>query len=130
MSKVAMYPRPHNFHLDWMMNVYDATATSIPLLMYDEGLGAPSSYNAHPEHASFAETNEPNVYPESRVNKLFAKLEFMLTHIAVSTDELTHVKVGVIPYYLAFKEDYDANDEKSTETISTILELDKETTDR
>ncbi len=53
-SKVKMYPRPHDEGHSWTMGLEGTPDSTIyPFLLYDEGLGAPSAYNANPEHASF-----------------------------------------------------------------------------
>ncbi len=132
LMKTKWYPRPHQMENAWAYNMNTATlgTTIYPLIMYDEGLGTPSAYEANPEHASFVEANEPNCFPESKVDSLFCRLKMNLTVGAVGTDKLLAVNFAYMPIFLAFKEDYEAKDELSGLTIETILELAKESTDR
>lgn len=131
--KEVWYPRPHDMHTSWVQSLYRTggyEVTAIPLIMYDEGLGAPSSYNANPEHASFAEYDGPNCYPESKVYNIKSKVTIALTNKALETDKLPAVRVGFNVFNLAFSSDYDAKDELSGLTIANILKLQKEDTDR
>ncbi len=131
--KTTWYARPHNLQTSWAHGLESAVVndtTIYPLIMYDEGLGSPSTYEANPEHASFVEANEPNCFPESRIDNVMMKIRFSLTKLALETDKLHMVRCAFMMIHTAFKEDLIANDELSGLDISEILELDSETTDR
>ncbi len=131
--KTTWYARPHNFQNTWMHGLETGvtnSATMYPLIMYDEGLGTPSDYEANPEHASFVEAGEPNCYPESRIDNVYMNLRFSLTKAALETDNLHAIKCGFMMIHTAFAEDLTAEDELSGLDIKEILELDSETVDR
>lgn len=130
--KKKIYPRPHNNGL--MLRLVPATTTklsvNVPILRYDEGLGDPAAYNAHPEHTSFAEVDDTGCYPESRVNKIFTEIRMSASDQMWATDDISHITAYVIPWYVAFKEDLTAIDEKTSFEIQDLLALQFETTDR
>ncbi len=131
LMRTEWYPRPHQIERKWMHGVETAVVnnvTNFPIIMYDEGLGAPSAYNAHPENASFAETVGPNCYPQSRINQIFCELTFNMTKLGLG--EMDIIKIGYMPMFFAFLEDYTALDEKSTLDVAEILEMQTEATDR
>ncbi len=131
--KTLWYARPHNKRNTWAHGLETAVAnrtTIYPIVMYDEGLGTPSAYEANPEHASFVEAAEPNCFPNSRVDNAFIKLRVSLTKAALETDKLHMIRGAFMMIHTAFKEDLTANDELSGLDISEILELDSEATDR
>lgn len=88
----------------------------------------PSAKYTHPEHASFAESNESNVCAESKIYKVEAAMRISLTKAAIS-DGLTAVRIGFMSVHGAF-EDFDATDELTSVSVGDVLELTKETTDR
>ncbi len=128
----TIYPRPHNLEHAFDLSTVDTNqrATTYPLIHYDEGLGDPASYNSHPEHASFAEVSTTSVYPDSKISTMHVKIILALTKHCWNTDKIEEVLVRIIPIYFAFKEDYEAIDELSTNEVQDILEMQKETTDR
>lgn len=131
-SKVKQYPRPHvqknsYYHSAEIANQY---YTNVPIAWYDEGLGAPSGYNAHPEHGSFAVTSAGNHYVDSKVNQIITEIRFSLTKGAIETDKIHALKVAFMPIMMAFKENYDAVDEVSTQTVAQVLHMQTESTDR
>ncbi len=133
LMRTEWYPRPHHMEHKYMHGLETGVVnnvTNYPVIMYDEGLGAASAYNAHPEHSSFSETGGPNCFPQSRVNNIFCQVTFSLTKAAIETDNLHNVKVGYMPVFFAFLEDYTALDEKSTLVVSDVLEMQTESTDR
>ncbi len=133
LMKTVWYARPHNKSSTWAHGLESAVAnqaTIYPLIMYDEGLGTPSAYEANPEHASFVEAAEPNCFPESRIDNVLMSIRFSLTKAALETDKIHAVRAAFMMIHTAFKEDLIANDELSGLDISEILELQSETTDR
>ncbi len=132
LMKTKWFPRPHQMALAWGFGLEKSTkaSTIVPIAHYDEGLGAPSAYNANPEHASFTETADTNCFVGSRVDRILGSLEITMTKLAIETDKLQGIKIAVMPIFVAFKEDYIAIDEKSTLEIQDILELQTEATDR
>ncbi len=132
MSKVKQYPRPHQMTHSWEFDLETASKqdTIYPLVMYDEGLGDPKSYNANPHHASFAEAAEPNCYPDSTIRNIFAEMTIGMTKGALETDKLHAINYSYMPMALAFKGDYTADDDSTSLEIQDILNLEFETTDR
>ncbi len=131
--KTKWYPRPHHFRNDWNNGIETAVgneATIYPILMHDEGLGAPVSYNANPEHASFVVAAEPNCYPESRVNLVIADMTFNMTKSALVTDNIDAVNIAFMPVFFSFKESYTAIDELTSAEVQDVLEMQTESTDR
>lgn len=124
------YPRPHNDQLLVGHGLEAANTTIYPISFYDEGKGAASSYNANPEHASFAETEEPNCYPESKLDTMKIQVELNLTKAFLDTDGLKQIRVGVMGIATNFLEDLTAKDELSGLEVEDVLELQHETTDR
>jgi hypothetical protein len=132
LRKTRHYPLPKTFENAWMMQVYSINGDTVPypLAFHDEGKGSPSSKYTHPEHASFAEDNSPSVYPDSFLAKFRSLWTISLTKTALEIDKLPAVKFGLQFTAIAFKEKYEAKDEKSTHTIEDILELAMDSTDR
>ncbi len=133
LMKTRWYPRPHDMENGWFHRLEpgnNSMATIYPMVMYDEGLGDPASYNAHREHASFVVAGEPNCYPESRVDLITAKLELSLTKPALRTDNLVAVKCAYMPIFMSFKEDYIAIDELTSVETQDLIEMQTESTDR
>ncbi len=130
--KLKTYPRPHDKQLSWAFNIETTGkyATTVPIAHYDEGLGAPDTYNSNPLHASFAVSDASNCFVDSRIDNMFVQVTFALTKGAVETDKIVAMRCGFMPQYLAFKEDYEASDEATTAEIQDALLLTKETTDR
>jgi hypothetical protein len=134
LMRMKQFPRIHvlenRFQLSAENTLSGQSATIVPTLMYDEGLGSPSSVKTNPENGSFAEANEPNCYPDSRINFAKHNLEFALTKGCWNTDKIESLKVAVIPIALSFVENYTALNDNTSEEVEDILELQHETTDR
>jgi hypothetical protein len=133
LQKQKWFPRPHDMTHVYAhrINAGNPKQTTIyPICMYDEGLGSPSAYSANPENASFAEVAMPNCYAESRVDAIATEFTFSLTKEALETDKLHVVRLAYMPIFPAFKEDYVALDELSTNETQDILRLQTESTDR
>lgn len=130
LKKITVYPRPHYDQMDWELNAATQNCTTLPVVMYDEGLGDPGLYEAHPENALHTEVGQPNCNPDSRINKINVTIRMSLLPAHHLIDGLHKLVVGVLPYYLAFKDDYVALDELSTLDIEDILKLQRESTDR
>ncbi len=132
LMKTRWYPRPHNYDLQYAHGLESAVAnqhTIIPLVMNDEGLGAPTAYEAHPENAAFVEAAEPNCFTNSRVDFVVADLTFSLTKAFEATDSLVALRIGFMPIFMSFIGDYTAIDELSTAEIQDVLEMQTESTD-
>ncbi len=133
LMKTKWYPRPHQVTGWWghgMESGVNNYATIMPMVMYDEAQGDPASYNAHPEHASFAEYAGPNCYPESRINNIIAEMTVWLTKAALETDKVHTVRGSYMPIFGAFLEDWTAIDELSSVEVRDALEIQTESTDR
>ncbi len=85
LMKTVWYPQPHEdrVQVGFELDNTSIDQTSIPIIMYDEGLGAPADNETHPRNTSFATVAYPNCYPDSRVNDIYASLEFNLTSKAL-----------------------------------------------
>lgn len=127
-----IYPNVHVNELKFQLSANNTgeNATNIPIIMQDEGKGDPNSKYTNPESASFSESNEPNCYPDSRVNYAQCNLELQLTKGAIETDKVQVMKVAVIPWYTSFLENLTSTNEVTSEEVEDILELQHETTDR
>ncbi len=133
MEKQIWFPRPHAEQVSWTHSLESAVvnqAVIMPILMYDEGQGAPSSYKANPENAAFALAVGPNCFPESKVDRIFSQLRISLTKGAIETDKIVALRFGIMPIMMAFLENYTAKDEKSTLAVEDIIEMQTESTDR
>lgn len=133
MIKLRTFPRPHDEKLTWAHGLETAVVnqwTMVPLVMYDEGKGAPLAYEANPEHASFLETDEPNCFPESRVDFIVAQLVVSMTKASLETDNLHAIRYGYMSIGVAFIDDYTAINELDSAEIQDVLELTTESTDR
>lgn len=133
LMKKRVYPRPHVMENKFRFNLGSTSqkhSTMVPLIMYDEGLGDPASYNAHPEHASFASYVGPNCYPESVINKMKCYFDFTLLPDAWNVDKVEEVRCLMIPIYGAFKETWDAIDEVTQLEVKDVLRIQHESTDR
>ncbi len=132
LRKQKWYPRPHDFGVIFGLGLESAVVnndTIIPLVIHDEAQGDPALYNAHPEHASFAEYLGPNCYPDSVINTVFVEVTYALTKAALETDKVPAVNLLYMPIFTTF-DDITVNDEVSGFDIGEILELQRETTDR
>ncbi len=132
LMKTKWYPRPHNEAITWGHGLETGVvnqATIVPITMYDEGQGDPSAYDANPEHASFAEVNMPNCFPDSRINLIHAEFRISLSKAAIETDKVVALRYAFMPIFTTF-DDIAVNDERSGLDIGEILELQRETTDR
>ncbi len=106
------------------------SGTILPLIMNDDALGDPMSYNANPEHASWAEEEMPNCYPDSEIKKFKVTIDVQALEILHATNNVHTFTFEYALIACAFPEDLDAIDEKSGLSLKEILELQKETTDR
>ncbi len=128
------FDRIHKDNLQWGASLRHGLVTHgtiIPLIMNDDALGDPMSYNTNPEHASFTEESMPNCFPDSEIRNFKVSLEIQATKELWNLQAFWHspkISYGLIA--CAFPEDLDAIDEISGLTLKAILELQKETTDR
>ncbi len=130
-TKVEMYGQPHVLRYGAAFELDDATldSTICPIAFYDEGLGAPTSLETHPENAAFAiNLNQANCFINSRINVIIAQLRVHLTSKALD-DNLTSVRMAFMPIHMAFIDDYTAIDELSTLEVQDVLEMQTESTD-
>ncbi len=65
LMKTSWWPQPHRLQGSFSFELDDVTldTTILPIAFYDEGLGAPSALETHPENAAFAiVTDQANYY--------------------------------------------------------------------
>ncbi len=103
-------------------------ATIIPIVMNDDAQGDPMDFKAHPEHASWAEVEQPNCFPDSEIKNMKIVLDIIVPKATAAISSVVKLNYALIS--CAFPEDLDALDEKSGLTFKEVLELQKETTDR
>ncbi len=129
--KTKWYPRPHDMRHSWYHGLESAVVnqfTIYPLVMYDEGLGAPSAYEAHPENSAFVQSNAANCFPESTIDFVVSEVRFAMAKGLYGTDNVNAVRGCFMPIMCSF-EDYEAVDELSSKTVKDVLELQTEATD-
>ena len=129
-AKTKYYSRPHEISYGIQRSVkYSANLVQIPLVAYDKGLGAPSSYNAHREHASFAATGGAQCYPDSRIAQFKSQFTIGFTKAALETDKLHALRFGIQVVQMSVLEDYTAKDPLSSLEVEDIIEMQHEDTD-
>ncbi len=124
------YPQPHVSDGSFSFELDDATldTTILPIAFYDEGLGAPSAQETHPENTAFVLTADRcNCFVNSRVNVMTAELRFSLTS-KFKDDNLQAIRFATMPIFMSFINDYTAIDELSTLEIQDTLEMQTEST--
>ncbi len=128
------FDRIHEANVQWADSLRNSTVTQstiIPLIMNDDALGDPMSYNANPEHASWSEEDMPNCYPDSEIRNFKLTLEIQALSTLWNAQGIwQNPRISYALIACAFPEDLDAVDELSGLTLKAILELQKETTDR
>ncbi len=132
MRKQRWYPQPHRITAGITFELDDGAidSTTIPIAFYDEGLGAPSARETNPRHASFAIVNdECNCFVGSNINLIAAEFRFSLTS-KFFDDNLSGIRIGTMPIFMAFQNDYTAIDELSQLEIQDVLMMQTESTDR
>ncbi len=130
-TKVEMYAQPHEMRNSFSFELDDETlnSTIYPIAFYDEGMGAPTSLETHPENAAFAVVlNQANCFINSRVNLVLARLRFHLTSKAID-DNLPSIRLAFMPIHMAFIDDYTAIDELSALEVQDVLMMQTESTD-
>ncbi len=131
--KLRTYPRPHDEQLEvdfGLESGVENKCTIFSIAFYDEAQGAPSLYNANPEHASFAEYGGQNCYPDSRIDNIYSSIRISMTKAALETDKIHSVRYAYMPINMSFVEDYTAADELSSAEIEDVIEMQHELTDR
>ncbi len=131
MAIKRIFDQPHEFHGSFNASVESSTVnyqTIIPIIMNDDALGDPMSNNVHPEHASWAQSVNPNCYPDSHVKNMKIIVDLIVPKALGAA--LPKVSVDYAFISCAFPEDLNALDEGTGFTIKTLLELQSESTDR
>ncbi len=126
------YDARHEFDFSFSAFIRDSlstrSATIIPIVMNDDAQGDPMDFKVNPEHSAWAEQAYPNCFPDSEIKNM--RITFDIIVNKVTALETSVIKVQYALISSAFLEDSTAADEKSGETIKTILELQSEATDR
>ncbi len=130
MMRTKWFPQPHEdvISIGWELDDAAIDTTIIPILMQDEGLGAPADIETNPENAAFAKSNQPNCFPDSLIERVYCNLQMSLTSKALD-ENLPAVKFAVMKINVAFDEDLKAIDPLSTNEVQDVLELTSEDTD-
>jgi len=130
--KQRWFPIPHDIQVGCSFEVDDSTfdSTIFPIAFHDEGLGAPSGKKANPENSGFAVVgDQANCHVDSRINVIDCQLRFSLTSKAFD-DNLSGIRIGTMPIFMAFINDYTAIDELTSVEVQDVLEMQTESTDR
>ncbi len=133
LMRTTWFPNPHAMRYSWAHGLETGVVnqyTNIPLCMYDEGQGTPSDLETNPRNAAFVVDTSPMLYPDSRVDSIFAELRVSLTKAALETDKIHAVRYMIQPVHLSFLEDYTALDDLTSEETQDVLEMTTESTDR
>lgn len=130
--KTHRYHKPHDLEHSFQLSLVDVNqqATIVPLIMQDEAMVPASGYNSNPANASFAESSEPNTYPESRIDSINCSILMDLTKHSWVTDRLRALNVTFGLIAVSFLEDLTPIDVKTGTDIETLLCLAHETTDK
>lgn len=88
----------------------------------------PNTIETNPYHSSFEVEGGPFCAMHSIIPRMTIALSLSLTKGAWSTDKVMAINVYWMAIYGAFGEDWDAVDQKSTDTASAILEMTKDAT--
>ncbi len=132
LMKKKWYPQPHSIRGSFSFEFDDGTldSTIVPLAFYDEGLGAPSTIETHPENAAFAVINDQaNCFVDSSINIVNAEFRFSLNSNFMD-DNLVTLRFATMPIHMAFINDYTAIDELTSIEVQDVIEMQTETTDR
>jgi len=130
-TKVEMYAQPHQLATQFAFELDDETlnTTIVPIAFYDEGMGAPTSLETHPENANFAViAHQANCFINSRINLTMSNLRFNITSKFLD-ENLPAVRCSFMPIHMAFIDDYTAIDELSALEVQDVLEMQTESTD-
>ncbi len=131
MSKTEHYAQPHDMLNAFAFELDDATldSTIYPFAFYDEGMGAPTALETHPENAAFVVvSDQANCFINSRINLVIANIRFNLTSFFFDHN-IPAVRLAFMPIHMAFIDDYTAIDELSTLEVQDVLEMQTESTD-
>lgn len=132
LMKTTWYAQPHDMKFMFHQTLESAThknCIDIPLIRYNEALGAPMANHTHPEHADFASKTQASCFPDSTIGQFFCQLEISMTKTAFLLNIPT-MKFGVQVIALAFLEDLNPIDEVSGLSLEAMLGLEHETTNR
>lgn len=101
-------------------------ATCVPIVRHDEEvIGTPSTTAVNPKHTSFAESANIGVLHDSIVPRINWTFQASMTELARTTDDLQKIYFKYFPIYGAFSDTWTADDQRTSETIMTTLELQK-----
>ncbi len=123
------WPLPVLRELEFGFSLYGGESpaencTIIPLFYHDEKAQlAPQDFETNPINAGFTEVTDAGAITNSIIPYLKLNITASLTKFAVETDKVRYASFMVQPIYTAFKQDLDATDQKTTETVASMLEL-------
>ncbi len=128
--KAEMYPLRHRFNYSVGLSLATETvnSTMLPLVRNYKGVSAPNTIVVNPHHASFETETGSVCSPMSIIDKLKLTLKFNMTRQLFQTDFVRTVRLSWFPIFFSFPEKLDATDDKSSETVATILSLTKDAT--
>ncbi len=130
--RMSEHPLPHNFFYYFQLNASNATknSTVCSLIRTSDVCVAADSIEVNPRHASFAEDKGPLIQRDSIIPRMTININAKLTKGAIETDALRTLKLNYMPYYCAFLDTLDAEDEKTGTQIEDILELQHDVTNQ
>lgn len=126
MTKTKRYPLPHNFRQKILFDINhnNRYCTILPIAV-SKPQRDPKLINSNPEHPNFIEYSSALCYGGASIDHMFTKLDFNLTKHSIQIDKVEAIKVGFMPIFTSFKEDLVAEDDRTGETIASILHLSK-----
>ncbi len=122
------YPLPHTFEYQFGLSGKDATKNSTICTLIrcvETPLTAIETIEVNPSNGSFAEETGSIIAPDSIVPKMNISMSAHMNSVMrkVAGDDLRTIKFNWMPIYMAFKDMYEAVDNKTDVEVEDILEL-------
>ncbi len=122
------YPLPHNFNYQFGLSPETATknTTYVPLIKCMQDINPPDTIEVNPSHADFNEETGCIVQSDSIVPKLNIHMQAQMSQPMIEEapgDGIRYIKFNWMPIYLAFKDMYEAIDNKEDVEVEDILEM-------
>ncbi len=129
--RLTDHPLPHDFRYGFSFDILDATkdATLLTIIRASEDatVGV-EAVEVNPTHASFAEETGPTCAMGSIVPKVSFTFRAAMSQAMLLDNEFGKVQLNMIPVYSSFLSSLDAADDKTTEDIELILDLEHDVT--
>ncbi len=129
--RTTLYPLRHRFHYSCGMSLATAAENSTILTLvknYTDALNKPSTIVVNPMNDLFETETGAICAPMSIIDKLKLTLKFSITRNVLVANSQKALKFSWMPIFFSFPEKLDAADDKSSDTVATILSLTKDAT--